>query len=659
MGWLPGWNKRIKLVIDQTNVDTSAQTNFPVLVYLSAASGIGDVDVSCVFDELTADGNRKKIAITTDDGTTECYVEIERWDDANEKAWLWVKVPSVAHDADTDIYLYYDSGHADNDTYVGDTTDAVTHNVWDSDFVGVWHMAQDPNGDAADAIKDSTSCAHEGTPSGTMVTADLVDGQIGKAINFDAIDDHINVGDVTEIGAQSAVTWEATVKNAADVADHGIIGKWDTDHQFFFWMDEGNDKWQAIVGDDEVVQESLMVQPGLVAPNGSWQYVVGVLDGTDLNLYVDLADGGSDTNVAFAGGLHDIVGDVYIGADNDNDHHFGNDIDEVRISKIARSQPWLKATYYSNTDAIITFGSEETVVANLLDGKIIIKGIATNLLDGKLSISPQINLLDGKVQIKDTTTNLLDGKVQIKETTTNLLDGKVQVKDSAINLLDGRALVTYTGQIDDYCPTPTCDMSAVFRYARIEASPPVPTASFRIGKILEGDCPVPDFTCIAYSGRTPALIASAPCPTCSMRIGIALTDDIAVPCCTIVADTHHLTTIYGRVPVPLITCLGDTGNITVISATVSTPTGLFETTIGNVCSILGRSPCPYCTMVALTGQVVALSGRVPVPGSLVRFIASLENVTITLEGTVPTPTMTSSVGCFTSSILRHVRGRIR
>ena len=214
-------------------------------------------------------------------------------------------------------------------------------------------------------------------------------------------------------------------------------------------------------------------------------------------------------------------------------------------------------------------------------------------------------------------------------------------------------------QIKATSPTPTCDISAVFRYACIEASPPIPTASFKIGRIIEGYCPVSGFTCTACSGRDPSIIASAPCPACSMRIGLSFSGDVPIPICSMVADTHHLATIYGRVPFPLLTCIGDTENIAVISGTVPTPTGLFEVTVGNVASIFGRSPCPYCTMVALTGQVVTLSGRVPIPGDLVRFYASLANDTIILTGTVPTPTMTSSIDCFISSILRHVRGKIR
>ncbi|GAG95160.1 unnamed protein product, partial [marine sediment metagenome] len=138
MAWLSGWAKRVKLTIDQNDID-AALSDFPILVYVSASSGHSSKDISCVFDELTTNDNRKKIAVTLGEDT-ECYVEIEKWDDANEQAWLWVKVPDIADDANTDLYLYYDSSHADNDTYVGDTNDEVAENVWDSNFKAVYHM---------------------------------------------------------------------------------------------------------------------------------------------------------------------------------------------------------------------------------------------------------------------------------------------------------------------------------------------------------------------------------------------------------------------------------------------------------------------------------------------------------------------------------------
>jgi len=43
MAWLAGWDKRIKITIDHDDID-AALVNFPILIYLSGASGIGDID---------------------------------------------------------------------------------------------------------------------------------------------------------------------------------------------------------------------------------------------------------------------------------------------------------------------------------------------------------------------------------------------------------------------------------------------------------------------------------------------------------------------------------------------------------------------------------------------------------------------------------------
>ena len=83
--WLSGWDKRVKITIDHNDV-TSDLTNFPVLIYLSDSSGRNNDDVTFVFNELNSDANRQKIAVTTNDKTTECYVEIEKWNTANNES---------------------------------------------------------------------------------------------------------------------------------------------------------------------------------------------------------------------------------------------------------------------------------------------------------------------------------------------------------------------------------------------------------------------------------------------------------------------------------------------------------------------------------------------------------------------------------------------
>ena len=122
MAWLSGWEtaKRIPITIDSSKVD-STLTNFPILVKLSASSGINSQDVTDVFDELAAFS--KKFAITNSGSTEQYYVEIEKWDNSNEEALLWVKIPSIASGSDTEIYLYYDATHVDNDEYLAESDD--------------------------------------------------------------------------------------------------------------------------------------------------------------------------------------------------------------------------------------------------------------------------------------------------------------------------------------------------------------------------------------------------------------------------------------------------------------------------------------------------------------------------------------------------------
>jgi hypothetical protein len=106
-GACTGSGSRIKITIDHTRIDADL-AHFSVLVHLGASSGRNHDDVSVVFDELAFDAGRKKIAITTADGTTQCYVEIGYWSDADEQAALWVKVPSISSTIDAVLYLYYD-----------------------------------------------------------------------------------------------------------------------------------------------------------------------------------------------------------------------------------------------------------------------------------------------------------------------------------------------------------------------------------------------------------------------------------------------------------------------------------------------------------------------------------------------------------------------
>jgi len=194
-GWLSGWANRMAITIDHSRISSSL-TNFPVMINISSASGTNSANISNIFNILG--NNSKKLAVTTSDGLTQCNVEVARWDSTNKQAVLWVNVPSISSSVDTVIYLYYDNSHVDNTTMVGDTGSAPAEKVWDSNFVGVWHLTQSGNGTAGE-FKDSTNRHHDGQGAGglgygnpTLTTSNT---PMGAAQSFNGKNAYINVPD--------------------------------------------------------------------------------------------------------------------------------------------------------------------------------------------------------------------------------------------------------------------------------------------------------------------------------------------------------------------------------------------------------------------------------------------------------------------------------
>jgi len=355
--WLGTWEKRVELTISNTNVDDTL-TDFPILVYLSDSSGQGSDDVSFIFDELVDDANRKKIAITTDDELTECYVEIEKWDDAGEKAWLWTRVPSIASGTTTTLFLYFDVDHADNTAYVGDVGDEVAEKVWDSSFVFVDHMQ---DGSDTSHTRDSTSNDNDGTKKAANEPNEIT-GKIGEAQDFDATNDKIDFGNACNMGL-SDFTIESIIKADAtqlgaypailDKGNAGGIG-------YKFYTIKTTGLLRASVGNTYGSPSG-----GTDIHDGVTHYVAARYDRSSyVYFYLDGVQDGDpfDISAEVATDL-DTVDSLIAGARTPgNSDFFGGIIDEARISIGLRSVAWIKATYYSSWDDIVTYGSEETTI---------------------------------------------------------------------------------------------------------------------------------------------------------------------------------------------------------------------------------------------------------------------------------------------------------
>jgi len=347
-GWLDGWNKRIKITVDHNDID-STLFDFPVLIHLSNSSGRSNYDVSFVFDELQNNANRKKIAITTSN-QTQCYVEIEKWDSANEQAWLWVKVPSIDSTSDTVLYLYYDRDHADNIDYVGDTDSTPAENVWDSSFKGVWHLCETIGG--INATKDSTSNNNDGTDYGSPALGTT--GQIDNAIDFDGIDDYVSISNSQSLQFDSSLTLEAWINL------NSFGSGFDVD--VILRKGEGNPNDYQLALHDQLL--ALMIEEsdgqGLNSSTGlsanTWFYVAGTWNGSTRKVYINGSEDGSGPKT---GSIIPDTRAVYIGGRSGTDLSDGI-IDEVRASNMTRNAAWVKAGYESGRDDLVDYGSEES-----------------------------------------------------------------------------------------------------------------------------------------------------------------------------------------------------------------------------------------------------------------------------------------------------------
>src|SRR5205823_209510 len=108
------------------------------------------------------------LLFTASDGLTKLSHELENYNPVTGQLIVWVAIPSLSPGADTTIYAYYgNSGATDQQNKAG---------VWDSNYVGVWHLG---NGSVLTA-SGSTS----GGNNGTITSASAGTGQAGGGATF-------------------------------------------------------------------------------------------------------------------------------------------------------------------------------------------------------------------------------------------------------------------------------------------------------------------------------------------------------------------------------------------------------------------------------------------------------------------------------------------
>lgn len=345
-GWLVGFNYRRSITVYGTNI-TGTLSNFPILIHLSASSGRGTTDVSSIFTKLGT--NKLKIAITTDDGMTQCYVEIEKWDSVNNVAWLWFKAPSIPNGISQVFYLYYDPDAEDNTSYVGAVGSTPAMAVWDSNFLAVFHMI---DGIDTTHIYNSVDGASR-TKTGAGTPENSLAGIIGDC-QYKTIGCDIDIGTDPNINLKGTgmtlECWAKTTTLSESSGNQRIISKHGS-YTLRFVNNKVNCEAYFFLGNFYHATGATTLTQGV------WYYLTGIYDGGHIYVYFNATQDGSyalsssidDSNV------HDTL--LTTAWDSTSEPWYGY-LDEVRLSKTARSQAWISASYYSGLDSLLTYGTE-------------------------------------------------------------------------------------------------------------------------------------------------------------------------------------------------------------------------------------------------------------------------------------------------------------
>ena len=310
--------------------------DFPVLVRLSAELNgfeYSKCRVANGGDLRFADANGNLLAS-----------EVDTWN-ANGTSLVWVKVPAL--NKNTTIKAYYGCS----------TPPAVAaSDVWDNGYVGVWHL-----GAANDATqKDSTTngldfvCA-----DGDVGKVDLAvsSGAVGGAVGFNRDDSKkggLTASDSSDILAGSKdLTLEAWIypMQIETSAQRGIMSKRASSSSATYYVyankdREGTPTISVSKGSDDssVTYPAAKTDP---PPLNSWTHTAFTRIGSTMTVseYLDGTNLLSTTQTGTAGSLYHGGWNVVLGnASTTAANSFPGNIDEVRISSVARSAEWIRAT---------------------------------------------------------------------------------------------------------------------------------------------------------------------------------------------------------------------------------------------------------------------------------------------------------------------------
>ncbi len=290
------------------------------------------------FDFTNAKDDGSDLRFIADDDKTPLKFHIESYDGTLGIALVWVDVPTIRASAPTKIWLYFGNQSAP------DAQDP--HGTYDGDTALIYHFA-----DRNAPPRDQTAYANNALTSAQTVSA----SQIGSGVRFDGKSAVVLPGSPSLAIPGGGFTWAAWVKPDAAQDAAMLFAKHDGGANFFIGLDQ--DVPYVSVSDGTTTQRSSPIDP---IGAGTWHYVA-VTASDHITIYVD-----GQPKTSLAATLPALGGTASVGADADmtgtvTGNGFVGELDELEISKIARSAGFIAGTFASEgqDEKLTAYGTDE------------------------------------------------------------------------------------------------------------------------------------------------------------------------------------------------------------------------------------------------------------------------------------------------------------
>lgn len=324
------------ITIDNTKVSGSSNhSNFPLLFSHSAdwlkTTGNGG---------LITDSNGYDIIFTSPGGSVQYDHEIEQYDGDTGLLIAWIRIPILDYNDDTTFRIYYcNSGIS--------TSQQNKTGVWDSDYIGVWHLHE-----TSGTHYDSTQYGNN-TTTVDVVTQGGTTAKIGRADQFNGTDDNLTISPSASLNTINYMTLESWVRTSdlSHVAQYFFVFNRVSADKFGWSYRDSTDGFSIF---NNIDGGGVNHYSGVVPTVNTWHHLVLTCDGTYWNMFIDndkhsfedsktINDLGDDFTVIIANVIEETYG-------------WEGYLDEIRISRIIRSDSWV-ATEYANQNSPSTFYS--------------------------------------------------------------------------------------------------------------------------------------------------------------------------------------------------------------------------------------------------------------------------------------------------------------